>query len=63
MVLGNPGVFERRLTANNREVPSHKKSIVPPGRLRRKAKEIERLKGVKYLGRKPVKDPPWGYSR
>jgi len=40
-----------------------RKRRLPPSKMKVAHREIEAMKGVKYLDRKREKPAPWGYSR
>jgi hypothetical protein len=61
MVLSGP--MERTLTARTNEKPKRRKTSLPPSRMNLDHKRIERMKGVRYLGRKREKPAPWRYAR
>jgi len=61
MPLARPGSDQREATAHASERRSRKK--LPPSKRVRTHRQIEAIKGVSYLGRKPEKVASWGYAR
>jgi hypothetical protein len=61
MALAGPE--EWRPTARTTERPKRKRQKLPPSRKTVAARRIEEIKGVRYLTRKRLPTPPWGYGR